>query len=110
MGHTHGPYCTSNMNLADTAGLVSSFDEIVRRAIADDLKLTFTTFDKSEHASVVEYLETVEANVANFTTTGGVVGRQRERELIIEYFQKKARWPHLRRAVCGQDQVAGRYM
>ncbi|KAJ1390643.1 hypothetical protein B484DRAFT_473563, partial [Ochromonadaceae sp. CCMP2298] len=89
MGHTHGPYYTNNMNLADTAGLVSSFDEIVRRAIADDLKLTSTTFDKSEHASVVEYLETVSANVMKFTTTGGVVGRQRERELIMKYFQTK---------------------
>jgi hypothetical protein len=63
------------MNLADAAGLVSGFDEIVRRAIADDLKSPSTTFDKPEHASVVEYLETIEANVAKFTSTGGVVGR-----------------------------------
>jgi hypothetical protein len=89
MGHTHGPYYTSNMNLADTAGLVSSFDEIVRRAIADDFKFPCATFDKPEHASAVEYLETVSANVGKFRATGGVVGRQRERELIMKYFQTK---------------------
>ncbi len=33
MGDTQGPYYTSNMNLADTADLVSDFDEIARRAI-----------------------------------------------------------------------------
>ncbi|KAJ1408912.1 hypothetical protein B484DRAFT_403386 [Ochromonadaceae sp. CCMP2298] len=89
MGHTHGPYYTNNMNLADTAGLVSGFDEIVRRAIAHDLKFPSPTFDKPEHASAVEYLETVSANVEKFRTTGGVVGRQRERELIMKYFQTK---------------------
>jgi hypothetical protein len=89
LGPMHAPYYTSNMNLADAAGLVSGFDEIVRRAIADDLKSPSTTFDKPEHASVVEYLETIEANVAKFTSTGGVVGRIRERDLIMKFFQKK---------------------
>jgi hypothetical protein len=77
------------MNLADTAGLVSGFDKIARRAIADDLKFPSITFDKPEHASAVEYLETIKATIAKFTSTGGVVGRIREREQIMEYFLTK---------------------
>jgi hypothetical protein len=89
MGHTVGPYYTSNMNLAETAGLVYGFDKIVRRAIADDLKFPSITFDKPEHASAVEYLETIKATIAKFTSTGGAVGRIRERDLIMEYFLTK---------------------
>lgn len=65
------------------------FDEIVRRAIADDLKFSSISFSDHEYASVVAYLETVSENVRKFRTTGGVVGRQRERELIKKFFQTK---------------------
>lgn len=89
MGHTLGPYYSRNLDLTATVDMVSGFDAIVRRAIADDLKLQSPTFDMGDQASAVAYLKRISTNVGNFRASGGVVGRQRERELIAMFFQTK---------------------
>eukprot|EP01032_Pedospumella_encystans_P036289 gene36289-41059_t len=89
LGHTLGPYYTSNLDLTATVDMVSGFDAIVRLAIAEDLKFQSPTFNMDDQASTVAYLERISTNVGNFRASGGVVGRQRERELIAMFFQTK---------------------
>ena len=69
--------------------MVSGFDAIVRRAIADDLKFQSPTSDMDDQTSTEAYLKRTSTTVGNFRASGGVVGRQREREMIAKYFQTK---------------------
>eukprot|EP01032_Pedospumella_encystans_P010637 gene10637-12419_t len=89
LGHTLGPYYTSNLDLTATMDMVSGFDAIVRSAISDDLKFQSPTFDMGDQASAVAYLKRISTNLGKFRASGGVVGRHRERKLIEKYFQTK---------------------
>jgi hypothetical protein len=75
------------MDLVATAHLVDNFDQIVRRAINDDLKSASSDNPSSE--SVLAYLDTIDKALLKFTATGGVVGRRREYDDMMDLLRDK---------------------
>jgi hypothetical protein len=75
------------MDLVATAHLVDNFDQIVRRAINDDLKSASSDNPSSE--SVLAYLDTIDKALLEFRASSDIVGRRQECHAMVELFHEE---------------------
>lgn len=64
--------------------MVSSFDVLVRTAIADDLKAGVNTVHEG---SGLNYIKSINKRFRDFAAAGALVGREKERQQLLKFFR-----------------------